>query len=146
MASHPGKSQRVLSCVHCQHRKIKCDKTFPCANCIKYQAKCVPPTLAPRRRKRRFPEKALLERLSKYEELLRQNNIDFESVESESIRESGPANAGSDSDGDQHETEGRSVSTPSTTIKSERSSEAKYARWERSIYEMLTLAGISGML
>ena len=146
MASHPAKSQRVLSCVHCQHRKIKCDKTSPCANCIKYQAKCVPATLAPRRRKRRFPEKALLERLSKYEELLRQNNIDFESVESESIKESERTNVGSDSDGEQNEADGRNVSTPSTTIKSERSSEAKYARWGGSTFDMLTLAGIYGML
>ena len=33
---HSGsKPTRILACVLCQHRKIKCDRTFPCANCIK---------------------------------------------------------------------------------------------------------------
>lgn len=31
----PNKPQRILACVLCQHRKIKCDRTFPCANCLK---------------------------------------------------------------------------------------------------------------
>lgn len=31
----PHKQPRVLSCVLCQKRKIKCDRTIPCANCIK---------------------------------------------------------------------------------------------------------------
>lgn len=29
------KSQRILACVLCQHRKIKCDRNTPCSNCIK---------------------------------------------------------------------------------------------------------------
>ena len=29
------KAPRILACVLCQHRKIKCDRNFPCANCTK---------------------------------------------------------------------------------------------------------------
>lgn len=38
---------------------------------------CVPATLTTRRR-RRFPERELLERLRRYEDLLRQHQINFE--------------------------------------------------------------------
>lgn len=73
------KPHRVLACVLCQQRKVKCDREFPCSNCVKAGAQCVPAAaLAPRQRRRRFPERELLERLRYYEGLLRQNNIDFE--------------------------------------------------------------------
>ncbi|KAI2899749.1 transcriptional regulator family: Fungal Specific TF [Aspergillus niger] len=72
-----AKSPRVLACVLCQQRKVRCDRKFPCASCIRAGAQCVP-TLAPRPRRRRFPERELLERLRKYEDLLRQHNIPFE--------------------------------------------------------------------
>lgn len=71
-------TQRVLACVLCQQRKVKCDRKFPCANCVRSGAKCVPAALASRQRRRRFPERELLERLRHYEDLLRQNNIEFE--------------------------------------------------------------------
>jgi hypothetical protein len=74
----PLKPQRVLACLLCQQRKVKCDRKFPCGNCIKSGAQCIPATKASRRRRRRFPERDLLERLRKYEDLLRQNNIQFE--------------------------------------------------------------------
>jgi hypothetical protein len=74
----PQKSQRVLSCLLCQQRKIKCDRKFPCSNCIKHRSQCVQATQVTRRRRRRFPERELLERLRNYEELLRENNIKFE--------------------------------------------------------------------
>lgn len=74
----PAKPQRVLACVLCQQRKVKCDRKFPCQNCVRAGAECVPTALAPRQRRRRFPERELLERLSRYEDLLRRNNIDFE--------------------------------------------------------------------
>lgn len=73
----PTKSQRVLSCALCQQRKVKCDRKFPCANCIRSGAECVP-TSAPRPRRRRFPERELLERIRLYEKLLHKNNIAFE--------------------------------------------------------------------
>jgi hypothetical protein len=30
-----SKIPRVLACVLCQHRKIKCDRSTPCSNCVK---------------------------------------------------------------------------------------------------------------
>ena len=72
------KPQRVLACMLCQHRKIKCDRRFPCANCVKINERCVPATAAPRQRRRRVPEQGLLDRVQRYEDLLRQNNIRFE--------------------------------------------------------------------
>lgn len=71
--------RRVLACVLCQKRKVKCDRRFPCANCLRVGVQCVPAiALTTRQRRRRFPERELLERLQDYEKLLRQNDIDFE--------------------------------------------------------------------
>lgn len=73
------KPQRVLACVLCQQRKVKCDRKFPCQNCTRAGVQCVP-TAAPRQRRRRFPERELLDRLAYYEDLLRKNNIKFETL------------------------------------------------------------------
>lgn len=73
-----AKSKRVLACQVCQQRKVKCDRRFPCSNCIKHGVHCVPATLVPRQRRRRFAERELLDRLRYYEDLLQQNNIPFE--------------------------------------------------------------------
>ncbi|KAM4066389.1 fungal specific transcription factor [Hirsutella rhossiliensis] len=67
----PHRHARVLACVLCQHRKIKCDRNFPCANCIKANVTCTPSTPAPARKRRR-PNQDLQERLSRCEELLKQ--------------------------------------------------------------------------
>ncbi|OAA58987.1 c6 zinc finger domain containing protein [Niveomyces insectorum RCEF 264] len=69
-SSHTSKSTRILACVLCQHRKIKCDRTFPCANCIKANVTCTPSTPAPARKRRR-PNQDLQERLARCEELLK---------------------------------------------------------------------------
>lgn len=89
----------------------------------------MPGTLAQRRRRRRFPERALLERLRKYEDLLRQNNIAFEPLRKDSAREkeSLEAESGYDSEDGHPETMAPDLSTPSTTGKSERGLKAKYA-------------------
>src|ERR1700753_3155990 len=91
--SQASKRQRVLACVLCQRRKVKCDRKFPCANCIKSEAQCIPSTLAPRKRRRRFPERELLERLRKYEELLRQNHVQFEPLRTDPAGEKESPNA-----------------------------------------------------
>lgn len=88
--SHPGRPPRVLSCVLCQQRKVRCARTFPCPNCIKANAQCVPAGLLPRRRKRRLPERELLDRLHQYENLLSRNNIEFKPLRGE------PPNEGDD--------------------------------------------------
>jgi hypothetical protein len=71
------KPRRLLACVLCQQRKVRCDHEYPCATCVKARVPCVPATQFFRRR-RRFPERELLGRLRKYEELLSQHNIKFE--------------------------------------------------------------------
>jgi hypothetical protein len=72
------KPQRVLSCVLCSQRKVKCDRKSPCSNCVKAGAECVSSASIPRQRRRRFPERELLDRLRLYEDLLRKNNIPFQ--------------------------------------------------------------------
>lgn len=81
-------SKRVLACVLCQQRKRKCDRKSPCSNCIKASSHashpyhstflrfekakvvCIPSTPAPRSR-RRNPNKDIIERLERCEQLLR---------------------------------------------------------------------------
>ncbi|KAI8957119.1 hypothetical protein F5Y11DRAFT_352891 [Daldinia sp. FL1419] len=89
-AGPASKPPRVLSCVLCQQRKVKCDKIFPCANCVRARAQCVPATLAQPRRRRRFPKRELVDRLHHYENLLRENNIPFESLYGEDSKTSVP--------------------------------------------------------
>ncbi|AEO69707.1 uncharacterized protein THITE_2053454 [Thermothielavioides terrestris NRRL 8126] len=73
-----AKPQRVLACLLCQQRKIKCNRQFPCSNCTRTGAHCVPASLVPRQRRRRFPERELLDRIRHYEALLRQHGVSFE--------------------------------------------------------------------
>ena len=135
-SKHIKPPQRVLACVLCQQRKVKCDKKFPCQNCLKSQAQCVPSMLAQRRRRRKFPERALLDRLRKYEDLLHQNNITFESLhkglagEKESIH----AESGLDSDDEHPEGVGPDSSSPSTKINSESDYHAKYALFKERVF------------
>ncbi|GAP87396.2 putative fungal specific transcription factor domain-containing protein [Rosellinia necatrix] len=75
------KVTRGHSCVLCQQRKVRCDKKKPCSNCVKAGVDCrVVPPQPPRRRKKRIPERDLVDRLRKYEALLTQNGIAFESL------------------------------------------------------------------
>ncbi|KAH7131575.1 fungal-specific transcription factor domain-containing protein [Dactylonectria estremocensis] len=75
------RSPRVLSCVLCQQRKIKCDKGSPCSNCDKVGAICTPSTPAPVRKSRRT-NRDLRERLAKCEALLKQHEISSAASES----------------------------------------------------------------
>ncbi|KAL8792879.1 MAG: hypothetical protein Q9195_004521 [Heterodermia aff. obscurata] len=91
-SSQRSKPQRVLACVLCQQRKVRCE--------------CVPATLAPRRPKRKSPQRVLLERLRKYESLLRQNNIAFDPLFKNSAAEKESLNgeSGDDSEDEPRET------------------------------------------
>ncbi|KAM3519302.1 hypothetical protein NHJ13051_007593 [Beauveria bassiana] len=76
------KLTRGTSCVLCQQRKVRCDKQKPCSNCVKAGADCrVVPPQPPRRRKKRLQERDLLDRLKKYEDLLRKHNIKFDALD-----------------------------------------------------------------
>lgn len=70
------KPQRVLACALCKQRRVKCNRSFPCENCVRAGVECVQPTVHQRRR--RFAERALLDRLHHYEYLLKQNHVAFE--------------------------------------------------------------------
>ncbi|KAK9343537.1 hypothetical protein V1522DRAFT_394310 [Lipomyces starkeyi] len=79
---------------------------------------CTPDTgLAPA--KTHFPERELLERLRKYEDLLRQNNIKFEPLHKDSAgeKESPNVEGGFDSDDEQPKIGGPDCSCPTTTAK-----------------------------
>ncbi|KAH8711850.1 hypothetical protein GQ44DRAFT_626595 [Phaeosphaeriaceae sp. PMI808] len=92
-----SKPRRLLACVLCQQRKVKCDHNYPCATCVKARVQCVQVTQVPRRRRRQFPEKELLVRLRQYEDLLSQNNIKFEplnSIPASAEDKQSPASAG----------------------------------------------------
>lgn len=67
---------RILACALCKQRRVKCTRSFPCENCVRAGVQCVQPTVQQRRR--RFAERALLDRIQAYECLLRKNNIPFE--------------------------------------------------------------------
>lgn len=118
--------QRVLACVLCQQRKVKCDRTFPCANCIRFRVQCVPATLAPRQRKRKFPERELLMRIRKYEVLLRQNNVHFEPLHPNELKESPSAEVDFGSNDEQAGSVRTDQSSPSTSGKHEEVNEIKY--------------------
>ncbi|KAF2125339.1 hypothetical protein P153DRAFT_370014 [Dothidotthia symphoricarpi CBS 119687] len=119
--SHPSKLQRVLACVLCQQRKVKCDRKFPCENCVKTHVQCIPATLTPRRQRRVLPERELLHRLHRYEDLLRQNNIDLESLPTDTTAE----NESSQATTGHHPAHPDMASPPSSMATSEPDYEAK---------------------
>ena len=86
-------ARRVLACVLCQQRKIKCDRKFPCANCVRANEQCEQST---RQRRRRFPERELLARLRRYESLLRQHNIEFDPLHTPTANRRSPSEDGQD--------------------------------------------------
>jgi hypothetical protein len=87
---------RVLSCVLCSQRKVKCDRKSPCANCVKAGAQCISAASITRQRRRRFPERELLDRLRLYEELLRKHNVPFQPLHASSAALSPTSNEKTD--------------------------------------------------
>ncbi|SJX60900.1 uncharacterized protein SRS1_12128 [Sporisorium reilianum f. sp. reilianum] len=70
-------SVQRLSCEECQKRKSKCDKQEPCSMCRQRGIVCTPAFLDPHKpRKKRFPERELLDRIRRYEDLLTTVGID----------------------------------------------------------------------
>jgi hypothetical protein len=124
-----SRHKRILACTSCQLRKVKCDRKFPCSNCVKARVQCVQATLAPRRR--RFSERALLERVHKYEELLRQHKIPFDPLHSPRRDDSFNVDASDDSQDEQMEHVADKVSTSSNHEKEESGYEPKCALRKR---------------
>lgn len=132
--STSAKPRRVLACVQCQQRKVKCDRKFPCANCTRSHVQCMPAgLLGPSQRRRRFPERELLDRLRHYESLLRQNNISFKPLHKDppttEKEQPDPDRGGHDYPHDEQlgaATGAGTPPSPSTTARSETAHEAKY--------------------
>ncbi|KAH7120403.1 fungal-specific transcription factor domain-containing protein [Dactylonectria estremocensis] len=81
MTSRPSTSEPLRlnknACSLCARRKVKCDKSNPCSNCIKAQTECTHEAAAPYRPRKRAADEDLLARLARYEDLMRENNVDF---------------------------------------------------------------------
>ncbi|KAG0646739.1 Aurofusarin cluster transcription factor aurR2 [Hyphodiscus hymeniophilus] len=83
-AQVPPLGQRKHPCVLCQQRKVKCDRSEPCQNCVKAGVECISAaTLPPRKRKRRFPEAELLARIRRYEHHLKAYGADLDAINRE---------------------------------------------------------------
>ncbi|KAI9040120.1 fungal specific transcription factor domain-containing protein [Aspergillus affinis] len=89
------KSPRPLACVPCQQRK--------------------------NRRRKCFPERALLDRLRKYESLLRQNNVRFDPLHRDRVG----SESSNDSDHEQHDASDTHLSHPVNSSGPKKSYEAK---------------------
>ena len=59
------------SCVTCRRRKVKCNKEFPCSNCVRQHIDCVFPAPGRAPRKPKKPDSELLDRLRRLEGVVR---------------------------------------------------------------------------
>lgn len=84
---HSSTSARVLACIQCQQRKVKCDRKFPCSRCVKGDISCVPGTAIGKQRKKRFAERDLLDRLRRYEQLMTEHNVPYEPMHGNSSQQ-----------------------------------------------------------
>ncbi|KAH6612269.1 hypothetical protein B0J18DRAFT_474090 [Chaetomium sp. MPI-SDFR-AT-0129] len=95
------KPPRIHACLPCQQRKVRCDRNFPCAHCIRagpeIASRCVPASQLPNRppRRRRFAERELLDRIRRYEGLLRERGVRFEPLHPEPSGDSPAVRGGS---------------------------------------------------
>lgn len=77
LQNRPQMPIRGRACVSCTRRKIKCDRGDPCTCCRKSRIVCVYAAPQPRKRRKRAADDELLERIARYEELMRKNGVDF---------------------------------------------------------------------
>ncbi|KAF2224698.1 fungal-specific transcription factor domain-containing protein [Elsinoe ampelina] len=77
-----GRVLNPRSCVTCRRRKVKCDKSHPCANCVRAHIDCVFPTpgRAPRRPRKHTDgrDSELLERLRRLEGVVKGLGVDVD--------------------------------------------------------------------
>ncbi|KAI1267548.1 hypothetical protein F5Y18DRAFT_378141 [Xylariaceae sp. FL1019] len=71
-ATEAGKSQKKppLSCTQCRARKLKCDKTSPCHNCVRSGSECIFPARKRIQRPRKTKNAELLQRLNRLESIV----------------------------------------------------------------------------
>jgi hypothetical protein len=66
----PPSHQKLLSCLDCRQKKVKCDKTYPCKGCQHSGSECVFPLRKRKARKPRSRNAEMILRLGRLEELL----------------------------------------------------------------------------
>lgn len=69
-AAEGGGGPRPLSCVSCRTRKVKCNKVYPCDQCLKAGIHCVFPHRKRTGRPRRPHQNELLDRISRLEKIV----------------------------------------------------------------------------
>ncbi|KFY69098.1 hypothetical protein V496_00477 [Pseudogymnoascus sp. VKM F-4515 (FW-2607)] len=80
-----------FACIRCSERKVGCDRRNPCGACVRHNVLCViRPPKPPRRKRGPSKEKLVLERLTRYEELLQERGIDPNQVTGSSESENHP--------------------------------------------------------
>lgn len=102
-----GNSLTQASCTLCRRRKVKCDRSFPCANCQRTGAECEPytPSRAPRGRqggrKRKRDDGELLERLTRLEGMVKDiegQDIATDAAHQKTVAGDGPSTRPSNAD------------------------------------------------
>jgi hypothetical protein len=70
---------KPFSCLTCRQRKVKCDRSNPCSNCVKTGTQCsfIPPVRGKRKRIK-SPREGLHAKLKRYEELLKSYGANIE--------------------------------------------------------------------
>ena len=63
---------KLFACTVCKQRKVKCNRSDPCSNCVKAGVACkfVPPASSRRRKHKTTRREGLHARLSRYERIL----------------------------------------------------------------------------
>ncbi|KAL8786109.1 MAG: hypothetical protein Q9213_002974 [Squamulea squamosa] len=80
-------TEQPHSCVTCQRRKVKCERRYPCSNCVKHGSVCEFRAPAPpRRRKRRAsPDPDIHAKLKRAEEILQGYGIDPDDLNKDNV-------------------------------------------------------------
>ncbi|KAH8682307.1 fungal-specific transcription factor domain-containing protein [Xylariales sp. PMI_506] len=71
-------TKHKLSCKSCRSRKIKCDRIFPCPQCVRAGAECIFPERKRMQRPRRTKNSELLNRISRLESIV--GKVDLQSL------------------------------------------------------------------
>ncbi|KAL8765009.1 MAG: hypothetical protein Q9203_006766 [Teloschistes exilis] len=90
-AHESGRPLQLHSCVICQRRKVKCDRTDPCSNCAKHRVQCEYRSPAPpKRRKRASPDPDVHAKLKRYEYILQRHGVSPEELNDKPARSDYP--------------------------------------------------------
>lgn len=83
---------KLFSCATCKQRKVKCNRSYPCSNCLKAGTTCkfVPPAPS-QRRKRKAAREGLHARLGRYERILQSYGVKIDASSMQARNEESPA-------------------------------------------------------